>query len=81
MWDQVPTQPKPKKSNPSPCPPGRRHFGLCPPNGAGTGNGGPTPLPIPTPPFGGGILGANAVGVVLLQASRLRRRWRSRRRG
>jgi membrane peptidoglycan carboxypeptidase len=80
MWNQVPPQPKPKKqSNPNPCPTGHRHFGICPP-GAG-GNGGPTPQPIPTPPFGGGILGANAVGVVLLQAERLRRRRRSRRRG
>jgi membrane peptidoglycan carboxypeptidase len=77
MWDQVPPQPKPKPKPTNPCPPGRRHFGLCPP---GTG-GGPTPLPVPTPPFGGGILGANAVGVVLLQAERMRRRRRSRRRG
>jgi membrane peptidoglycan carboxypeptidase len=76
MWDQVPPQPKPKPKPTNQCPPGHRHFGLCPP---GTG-GGPTPLPVPTPPFGGGILGANAVGAVLLQAERIRRRRRSRRR-
>jgi membrane peptidoglycan carboxypeptidase len=75
MWDQVPPQPvKPKpKANPNPCPPGHHHFGLCPPTGT-------QPNPLPTPPFGGGILGANAVGAVLLQAARIRR-WRRRRRG
>jgi membrane peptidoglycan carboxypeptidase len=78
MWDQVPPQPKPKPKSTNPCPTGHRHFGLCPPTGGG-GGGNPTPLPIPTPPFGGGILGANAVGAVVLQAERLRRRRRSRR--
>jgi membrane peptidoglycan carboxypeptidase len=77
MWDQVPVQPKPKpQPKPNQCPPGRRHFGLCPPPGLPTPNPGPT-----TPPFGGGILGANAVGAVLLQAERIRRGRRSRRRG
>jgi membrane peptidoglycan carboxypeptidase len=72
MWDQVPPQPAKPKPQPKPgqCPPGHRHFGLCPP--------GTQPNPLPTPPFGGGILGANAVGAVLLQAARIRRR---RRRG
>jgi len=63
MWDQVPPQPKPKPK-PNPCVPGHRHFGLCPPTGLPTPNPNPT---IPTPPFGGGILGANAVGAVLGQ--------------
>ncbi len=76
MWDQVPPQPKPKpKPTPNPCLPGHRHFGLCPPPGVPT-----PPNPLPTPPFGGGILGANAVGAVLLQAARIRR-WRRRRPG
>ena len=74
MWNQVPPQPKPKpKAKPNPCLPGHRHFGLCPPTGLPTP---PNPGPVPTPPFGG-ILGANAVGAVLLQAERIRRRRRS----
>jgi membrane peptidoglycan carboxypeptidase len=72
MWDQVPPQPKPKPKQ-NPCPPGHRHFGLCTPNGQPIPNPNPT---IPTPPFGGGLLGANAVGAVLLQAERIRRRRR-----
>jgi len=78
LWNQVP--PQPKKPKPNPCPPGHRHFGLCPPTGLPTSPN-PTPAPIPTPPFGGGILGANAVGAVLLQAERIRRRRRPRRPG
>jgi len=79
MWDQVPPQPKPKpKANPNPCTPGHRHFGICPPpvrgGGPPTPPGLPVPTPNPTPPFGGGILGANVVGVALLQATRIRRR-------
>jgi membrane peptidoglycan carboxypeptidase len=79
MWDQVPPQPKPKpKPNPSPCTPGHRHFGICPPPTRGGGPPGlpglPLPTPNPTAPFGGGILGANVVGVALLQAARIRRR-------
>jgi membrane peptidoglycan carboxypeptidase len=78
MWNQVPPQPKKAKPKPNPCRPGHRHFGLCPPNGGGPNPPGPPVLPIPTPnptpPFGGGILGANVIGVALLQAARIRRR-------
>jgi membrane peptidoglycan carboxypeptidase len=78
MWNQVPPQPKKPKPNPNRCSPGHRHFGLCPPP---TGGGGPPTVPPglpqptqnPTPPFGG-ILGANAIGVALLPAARIRRR-------
>ena len=81
MWDQVPPQPKPKpKPNPNPCPPGHRHFGICPPPTRGGGPPGlpglPLPTPNPTAPFGGAILGANAFGVALLQVPRIRRRRR-----
>jgi membrane peptidoglycan carboxypeptidase len=79
MWNQAPPQPKKPKPHPNPCPPGHRHFGLCPPPTRGGGPptappGLPQPNPNPTAPFGGGILGANAVGVALLQAARIRRR-------
>jgi membrane peptidoglycan carboxypeptidase len=78
MWNQVPPQPKKAKPKPNPCTPGHRHFGLCPPNGGGPTPPGlpglPIPTPNPTPPFGGGILGANVIGVALLQAARIRRR-------
>ncbi len=79
IWDQVPPQPKPKpKPNPNPCPPGHRHFGICPPPTRGGGPPGlpglPLPTPNPTAPFGGAILGANAFGVALLQVPRIRRR-------
>ena len=77
LWNQVPPQPKKPKHNPNPCPPGHRHFGLCPPTGGGgpptVPPGPPQRTPNPTPPFGG-ILGANAIGVGLLQAARIRRR-------
>ena len=84
MWNQVPPQPKKPKPKPNQCTTGHRHFGLCPPNGGGPPlppgppgvQGGQGPAPNPTAPFGagGGILGANAVGVALLQAARIRRR-------
>jgi membrane peptidoglycan carboxypeptidase len=77
MWNQVPPQPKKPKPQPNPCTQGHHHFGLCPP--PGRGGGPPTglpglPMPNPTAPTGGGILGANVVGVALLQAARIRRR-------
>jgi membrane peptidoglycan carboxypeptidase len=77
MWNQVPPQPKKPKPKPNPCTPGHHHFGLCPPPTRGGGPPTPPGLPVPNPtaPFGGGgILGANVIGVALLQAARLRRR-------
>jgi membrane peptidoglycan carboxypeptidase len=85
MWNQVPPQPKKVvKPGPKQCTSDRRHFGLCPPptRGGGPPVTGPPVTGLPTPKTtgqnGAGILGANAVGVALLQAARLRRRWAPR---